>query len=141
MRNAKNRRLLVSKQKDTQKNTKEMVIIIPPNIRPENPTRSPFIPRESPHQPNSPPPPPSSEPIPPPPVSPTIEQTASQESESRSSSTIYASIGASIGFVVVALLAVYFFYYRCRNTSTVVPLTATSSRQLQNTSMEGWFMC
>lgn len=121
------RRLLLSKRKDSEMiHIPEHRVRIPPFQRGFPPLNSPLAP--------SPP-----EPIPTPPASPPIEQTKSKENKSNSSSKIYASIGATFGFLVVALSAVCFFYYCHRKTSTVVPLSATtSSKQLQTTAMEGW---
>lgn len=120
------RRLLLSKRKDSEMiHIPEHRVRIPPFQRGFPPLNSPLAP--------SPP-----EPIPTPPASPPIEQTKSKENKSNSSSKIYASIGATFGFLVVALSAVCFFYYCHRKTSTVVPLSATtSSKQLQTTAMEG----
>ncbi|TVU19823.1 hypothetical protein EJB05_35996 [Eragrostis curvula] len=152
MRSVATRRLLKSKQKDSQKNrivgsgtptfvpsvsnSEEMVIAFPPLVI-ENPVRPPSHHRESPHPPNPPPPPSPSEPIPSPPVSSVVEKTTPQENKSSHLSILYALIGSAIGFVVVALLAAYIFYYCRRNTSTVVPLSATSSIQLQTTATQG----
>lgn len=122
------RRLLVSKQKDSER------IRIPEH--PVVPLPWVFPPLSSPRAPSP------SETIPSPSASPVIGPTTNQEKKSNSSSTLYASIGAAIGFVVVALSAVCFFYYCRRKTSTVVPLSATtSSRQLQATAIEGLLMC
>ncbi|CAN6354849.1 unnamed protein product [Urochloa humidicola] len=115
------RRLLVTKRKDS-----EMIPI--PGL--------PMIPLPSPpHSPLAPSPP---ETIPSPSASPTVQTPTKKENKSNSSSIIYASIGAAIGFLVVLLSAVCFFYYCHKKTSTVVPLSATtSSRQLQTAAMEG----
>ncbi|KAL6610357.1 hypothetical protein ACP70R_040326 [Stipagrostis hirtigluma subsp. patula] len=147
--NATARRLLASKQNDSPKANTDgsgtpasalpvsevKAIVYPPTHFREPLIRSPSHPRESITPQNSPPPPSSFESIPPPLRSPAIEQAASQE-KSRSSSTIYAWIGAAIGIIVVALSAVCFFYCCRRKTSTVVPLSASSSRQLQTIFVE-----
>ncbi|KAL6841283.1 hypothetical protein ACP4OV_028801 [Aristida adscensionis] len=120
MGNATTRKLLASKRKGSQKtNIVDSGLVI---VHAQAPTNHQLAP--------------SPEPIPPPLISPAIEQPASQANKGISSSTIYALIGAAIGFVVVALSAVCFLYYRRRKTSAVVPLSAISSRQLRTIAAE-----